>query len=241
MPLLGVIIEHLEPVLSRWLFLEYKHAARLAKPVPLIITNVKNPREREYLTRYVYAREESVAELGIPPESLIVLDPQAPAPLTPEDFKEERYVVVGGIMGDYPPRGRTKKLLTGRLRGAQARNIGRGQFPIDCAVYMAVSVARGLKLEDIPVLENLEIKTSSYHSIILPYSYPLYMGGPLISREVIEYLLYGVETDEALAVREGRMPSVAGKNYSKRGQKSSEPSLSLPPFLLPWLPLRISP
>ncbi len=209
MPLLGVIIEHLEPVLSKWLFLEYVHAAELAKPVPVTITNVKKEEERAFLSRYVPARREGVSQLGIPPEELIVLDPQAPTRLEPEDFLEPVYVVVGGIMGDYPPRGRTRDLLTRKLSGARARNIGPGQFPIDCAVYVAVAVAKGLSLDEIPVLDTLEIKTCEYHSIVLPYAYPLKDGKPLISEEVLHYLLYEVEEYEARAVREGRVPSVA--------------------------------
>lgn len=211
MPLLGVIIEHLEPVLSKWLFLEYKHAAELARPYTLTITNVKDPDERAALSSFSDPREESVTELGISSKSLLILDPQAPHTLSPQDFKEPTYLVVGGIMGDYPPRGRTYELLTKKIPGARTRNIGSEQFPIDCAVHVALMVSRGLTLNEIPVISGLEIKTSEFHSILLPYAYPLYLGRPLISEEVIDYLLYEVEEDEAEAVKTGEMPSITEK------------------------------
>ena len=57
MPIEAFIIEHLEPVVSKWVWIEYKHASEIAGRDKLVITNVKDPREREILSRI--AREVS--------------------------------------------------------------------------------------------------------------------------------------------------------------------------------------
>lgn len=179
------VIEHLEPRLSRWLLIEYSHAAEIAGR--LLVTNVKKASERRKLSKICEVRSESVAEIFRPRE-LLVLDPQARKPLTRRDFSGVSAVVVGGILGDNPPRGRTKILLTDRLRGCKARNIGKAQFSIDGSVFVAKEILRGKKLQDIPVVVEVEIPLEEGHSVILPFAYPLVNGKPLIHPKLVEYL-----------------------------------------------------
>ncbi len=208
MPIRHVVIEHLEPVLSRWALVEYRHAARIAGDL-LLITNVRDPAERELLSGFCRVEGRSVAELGVPCERMVVLDPRAPEPLEPEDVKGAELVVVGGIMGDFPPRGRTAELLTSRLPGALMRNLGPGQLSVDGAVYVALQVMRGRRLEELEFVDGVEIRLGKYHVVRLPYRYPVVGGRPLISEELVEYLRHGIEEDEAEAIREGRMRSAA--------------------------------
>lgn len=198
-----IVIEHLEPVLSPWAWLEYKHAAGFAR---LVVTNVRSERERRCLAPFAEALPQSIAELAGRGE-VLVLDPQASEPLAPEDFERFEYVVVGGIMGDFPPRGRTRKLLTEPL-GAESRNLGPCQLSVDGAVYVASRVARGERLEDLEVAEGLILR-SELVEVQLPYCYPWEQGRVVFSSELARYLLTLLEEDEAHAAREGTPRSIA--------------------------------
>ncbi|MBS7605465.1 hypothetical protein KEJ31_04085, partial [Candidatus Bathyarchaeota archaeon] len=65
----------------------------------------------------------------------------------------------------------------------------RGQFSIDGAVYVAKLISEGFKLEDIPVKRGLRIKINDGAEIYLPYMYPLKDGKPLISEDLLRYLV----------------------------------------------------
>jgi len=213
MGILAFIIEHLEPVVSRWVWYEYKHTSKIVGKDKLIITNVKDPRERAKLLEIaskVY--EESIINLPFDKRKLIILDPQANRALTPNDFNNDVYVVIGGIMGDYPPKGRTKILLSDKIPEAIKRNIGKEQFSVDGAAYVALQIAKGKTLEQIPFITNLEIKVNEIdgmiHTIVLPYSYPLVNNRPLISQELVNYLKNDIEKDEMEFIRIGRVKSI---------------------------------
>lgn len=193
-----VVIEHLEPWLSRWLWLEYSHAARLAAG-RLEFTNVRRPDHREALSTIAEAVEESCLEL-YPHDELVILDPRAEEPLKPGDIGSSTVVVVGGILGDHPPRGRTWRLITSRAPKARARTLGRGQFAIDGAVYMALRVAGGARLEDVLTRRGLTIRRGAL-TIHLPYVYPLSDGRPVVSRRLLRYLAGGIVEDEERLLR----------------------------------------
>jgi len=208
------VIEHLEPVLGRWTWIEYKHASEIVGKENLIITNVKNLREAEKLREIACAvYNQSVSELSIPKEKLIVLDPKSDIPLHPEDIVDGSYIVIGGIMGDHPPKGRTRKLLTNRLLGVKTRNIGRKQFSIDGAAYVAKKVSEGVELSSIKVRRKLEIvvrRNDFYEHIVeLPYAYPVDdKGKVVVSKELISYLRKGIEKDEEEILKTGHAKSI---------------------------------
>lgn len=181
-----IVVEHLEPKLSEWLIAEYRHAAEIAGG-NFLITNVKRDAERRKLSEFCEAKRESVGEL-FRPEELLVLDPRAERKLRRKDFSKISAVVVGGILGDDPPLGRTEKLLTSRLAGCRSRNIGRDQFSIDGSVFIAKEIMKGKELEEIPVAKEIEIPVEEGCSIVLPFAYPLVGGKPLISPELLDYL-----------------------------------------------------
>ncbi|RLF20493.1 MAG: hypothetical protein DRN15_06150 [Thermoprotei archaeon] len=203
------VIEHLEPVVSRWVWYEYLSSSRIIGRERLLISNVKDPRERAILRKIAMVSKMSILKVGLPADKMLILDPKAPTLLRPDDFKEVKYVVIGGIMGDHPPRGRTWTLLTSRLPGCIARNLGPHQFSVDGAVYMAHMVMHGYEVEEIPIRIGLEIKVNEFLTIELPYAYPLINGRPLISKELVEYLKHGIEEDEVEAIRSGRVRSIA--------------------------------
>ncbi len=200
----AIVVEHLESVLSPWVFLEYKHAASLVDR--LLVTNVKDERERACLEPFADVVPESIGELADRGE-VLVLDPQAREPLSSEDFARFKYVVVGGIMGDFPPRGRTRKLLTGKL-GAESRTLGPCQLSVDGAAYVAWRVAQGGSLERIRVALGLTLR-QGFLEVKLPYCYPVSEEVVVFSRELGAYVLTLLEEDDAYAAATGRVRSIA--------------------------------
>lgn len=181
------IIEHLEPNLGEWLLIEYSHAARIVGKKRLLITNVKKKSELRKLAKVARVERKRVREL-FKQHELIVLDPRARKNLSSADLRGKRAIVIGGILGEEPPLGRTRKLLMRRLPRAPARNLGKHQFAIDGAAYVAKRVLGGRRLGEVPVQLGLEIQLSGVHSTFLPYAFPLVRGRPLISRGLISYL-----------------------------------------------------
>ncbi|MEM2242588.1 MAG: SAM-dependent methyltransferase [Candidatus Bathyarchaeia archaeon] len=192
-------IEHLEPEIGKWLLFEYEHAAKIAGKNRILFTNVKKEDERRLLSKFGTVEEKSAAEI-FNHEKVIVLDPKAELSLKPEDFNGKEAVVVGGILGDHPPKGRTGKLLTRRFPKAVVRHIGKGQFSIDGAVYVAKLVGEGTPLEAIPVKKGLRLKLNKHGTVYLPYAYPLRDGKPVISQKLVAYLCSDeiVEDEEKL-------------------------------------------
>jgi len=181
------VIEHLEPKLSEWLYIEYSHAARIVGRKRLLITNVKKKGEFRKLAKIARVERKRACEL-FKQRELIVLDPHARKKLSPTDIRVGEVIIIGGILGEDPPLGRTRDLLTRTLPRASVRNLGKEQLAIDGATYVAKRVGEGKPLEEVPVQHGLEIQISEIQSTFLPYKFPLVGGEPLISRELIAYL-----------------------------------------------------
>lgn len=181
------VIEHLEPEVSKWLLFEYMHASEIVGKEKLWFTNVKRVEDSKKLQPLGRVCSERAFEL-FTPSKVIVLDPKASLSLKPSDFEGKEAVIIGGILGDHPPQGRTSRLLTATLPGAIVRNIGKVQFSIDGAIYVAKLVSEGTPLEAIPVKKGLKIKLDDKGEIYLPYAYPIKNGKPLINPKLIEYL-----------------------------------------------------
>lgn len=194
-----IVIEHCEKDLSPWLLIEYRHASIIIGRDRLWFTNTPS-KYHKILSRYGVVREESIVKLVwmglVNPSEVIVLDPQAPTPLTYDKLVSARYVVIGGILGDHPPRGRTKMLITDRMpKGVFAYNIGDGQYSIDGSVYYVKYMLDHKGLDGYRYVDGVEINTGS-SVIYLPYRYPIVNGKPLISRELIYYLTHRALPEE---------------------------------------------
>lgn len=197
------VIEHLEMEISKWLYLEYENASRIVGKDRLIFANVKRTEDVKSLSNLGIVKRESFIEL-FDQKEIVILDPRARESLKPEDFDGKKAVIIGGILGEHPPRGRTRRLITLRAPEAAARNIGRGQFSIDGAVYVAKMVSEGVRLEDIPVRRGLRVKINSVTEVYLPYMYPLKDGRPVVSEELLKYLVSEeIVRDEEALLREG--------------------------------------
>jgi len=194
-----IVVENLEWWPTRWLLAEYAEAWRAAREAGyrLIVTGAENPVLLAALQRRgVEAYPERGYRLDSP--RCILLDLEAARPLEPWEAAAADCIVVGGIMGDHPPRGRTR-LLRLIYRAAARRHLGPHQFSVDGAVKMALLVASGLRLDEIPVAVGVTLEVDGGLGSVeveLPYAYPLRGGRPWVAREVVELLSRGIVYDE---------------------------------------------
>lgn len=178
------IIEHLEPELFEWCVIEYKHISELVGKENLWFTNIKHS-DRKKLGKFGKVFSESVRSMKL--ENACVLDPEAEKTLLPsENFF---YYIFGGILGDYPPRKRTKEELTKFISNIKARNIGKEQMSTDNAVYTVKEIAeKHRKLGDLKFQEGASIEINRFENVDLPYRYNLVKGKPFMSRGITAYL-----------------------------------------------------
>lgn len=186
-----VIVEHLEAELSPWLLLEYRHVSRIQGRDHTWFTNVP-ARYHRIIKIYGRVFEESVIDLlvsgALNPHETIILDPQAPGKLQYSDLATVKYVIIGGILGDHPPRGRTKTLLTSRIPSSvKAFNIGEAQYSIDGAAYYVKYLLDHRGEEGFQYVDGVTVETEHGY-VFLPYRYPLVDGKPLLA-DGLEYYL----------------------------------------------------
>jgi len=178
-----LIIEHLEDI-SAWLWLEYRHATEWWGEA-LIFTNVPAG-DRERLVKLGSVLSESVVEFPFDKSRVIILDPQAEEELRPEEIDEKTLIVVGGILGDAVPRGRTKKFITSKMEGVRVRNIGKPQYSIDGAAIVAKLIADGKKVGEIEYEENPTVKLDDFSEITFHYAVPKLNGRLLLTPGLVE-------------------------------------------------------
>ena len=206
-----IAIEHLENHASEWILLEYRHASSIYQP--LVITNARC--YYDTLSRITKTYKESILELEgelyTSQSRLVILDPLAKETLSYEDVENAEAIVVGGILGDHPPRGRTSKLLSSRTTRAKIRNLGSKQLSIDGAVYVASKIIEGKSLESIKFIDNPKVKILTPMGfeleVELPFTYPAIEDKPLLPpgfKELVSSRLLYEEYRELESSREYR-------------------------------------
>ncbi|MCD6558736.1 MAG: hypothetical protein J7K57_02500 [Palaeococcus sp.] len=178
-----LVIEHLEEI-SDWLWLEYSHVAKWWGD-NLIFTNVRED-EREKLAKLGNVLTESVTKFPFDRSKIIVLDLQAEEELKPEDIEENTIIIVGGILGNAIPTGRTKEFITSKMEGVKVRHIGKPQYSIDGASIVAKLIADGKRLKEIEYEENPTIKLDEFSEMTLHYAVPKLDGKLLLTPKLIE-------------------------------------------------------
>jgi ribosome biogenesis SPOUT family RNA methylase Rps3 len=186
------IIEHLEPELWEWCLLEYEHISETVGSENLWFTNIKNKKDAEKLKKLGKVSEQALVELNLEKNQMCILDPESEKVLEPGDNKKFKYFVFGGILGDYPPRKRTKEELTSKFEGIEARNIGKEQMSTDNAVFTVKQIVEGKRIDELKFQDNINIEINEFESVNLPYRYNLVNGKPFMPEKVLE------------AIREGR-------------------------------------
>lgn len=179
-----IIIEHLEPELWPWCIIEYESISKMFSKSEIWFTNIK--KDGQKLSNLGKVFKKSVLDMNL--EDACVLDPDAKKTIDYEDSKKFKYFIIGGILGDYPPKKRTKVELTKKLSNAEARNMGKKQFSTDNAVYVLKNILNGGSMKNMSFQNKLTVKINNVESIELPYYYPLVDGKPRISQKLLSYL-----------------------------------------------------
>jgi len=180
------IIEHLEPKLYPWCLIEYKHISKVVGKESLWFTNMLKINNKKELEGYGNLIDESVKKIKL--ENACVLDPNAKKTLNPKEAENFRYYILGGILGDYPPKQRTKDELTKFIDEAEVRNIGKEQMSTDNAALVVKEIIGGKRLSELAFKDGIEIPIDKIASIQLPYRYRIIKGEPFISQELVIYL-----------------------------------------------------
>lgn len=180
------IIEHCEPKISLWLELEYRHCTKIIPRTQILFTNVTKKEDKKKLS-YTNFTEKTAAEI-CGSEKVLVLDPKAKKELQTRDFKKFKKIIIGGILGDEKPRGRTSELLTKKLN-CEARHIGKFQLSVDGACFVARKIQNRKKLSEIEIVNFPELVFSENYSEILGYAIPFWEGKPVFTPGILRYLI----------------------------------------------------
>ncbi|MEM0491644.1 MAG: hypothetical protein QXR02_04200 [Acidilobaceae archaeon] len=197
-----IVIENLEDKISRWVIEEYIESYRvaLANGLDLVVSGII-PGELESILGRSGVRIEREASRLYNRVDAILLDLWADKILEPDEAQAANIFIVGGIMGDYPPRGRTR-LLYDKYSYATRRSLGSYQFSVDGAIKVLAKVIRGYRVEDIEIVYPLVVKIRGLTEteIILPYAYPVEDGKPQVSESIVRLLEKGLAWDELISL-----------------------------------------
>jgi len=180
------VIEHLEPELYPWCMLEYTQLSKLVGKKNALFTNLKADKNCKKLLPLGAVSALPVKQLQL--KNAVVLDPDAKKRLSASDCKQFEYCILGGILGDYPMQKRTKRELTKKLP-YPSRNLGKAQFSTDTAVLVATLIAKGIRLDQIPFQDTIELPMGKYLSLQLPFRYVVNAKGkPILPKGLIELI-----------------------------------------------------
>ena len=166
------IIEHLDPKVWEWSFIEYRHISHHVGKNNLWFTNVKDGAAK--LRKLGKVFRESVTALK--PANACILESKGKQTLAPADKKFD-YFIFGGILGDYPEVGKSHVIMK-KLPKTTVKNLGKDQMSTDTAVLVTKTILGGTPMSKIPFQNGVEIEIGSMESIELPYKYILRDGEP---------------------------------------------------------------
>ena len=179
------LIECLSP-LSLWSFLEYKHLSSFVGNKNVLFTHVTGE-DMKKLSLLGRVEKKSVKDLGL--RRVCLLDFHAPL-LKSSDAKNFDFFVFGGILGDYPRKKRTKRLLRGQFHCA-VRSLGEVQMSTDTAVIVAMLILKGKRFEDLSFIDKpcfILQKGIFEESLVLPYRYLSKNGKAVLAPGLLNYL-----------------------------------------------------
>jgi len=196
-----LLVEYMESYPTRWLLAEIAEAYETAVNAGMgfAVSNVPPGVPQAYMEREgIPYTAESFDRIGCP-QPIIVLDMRAPRRMEPWEAASSRCIVIGGIMGDHPPRGRG--LLLSMRPGVALRNLGGEQMSIHSTAWVTAMLYRGASLDSIrlasPGIIEWETPYGSM-TVELPYAYPVdpVEGRPVIPERVRRAIIRGSMWDE---------------------------------------------
>ena len=190
-----IIIEHLDPEVFKWCFLEYRHISKVIGKENVLFTNVK--KDAEKLDSLGSVKDKSIKEIYKEDKfsKMCILDPKAEKMLSPDD--EFDSFLFGGVLGNHPMDGRTEKELSSHFPDCEKRNLGSEQMSTDTAVL----VTKKIVIDKIPFnklefQDEIEIELDDGFSNILPFRYLVENGKPVLPEGLIDYLKNEDETNQ---------------------------------------------
>jgi len=178
-----IIIEHLEPRLWKWSLVEYKHISDVVGRKNLIFTNIKKDSEAKKLSKLGKVSMRSIKEMKL--KKVCILDPAAEKTLSPKDDFD--YILLGGILGDFPMKKRTKKELSDKMQYPK-RNLGKNQMSTNTAAYVAWKIVNGSPLEKIKFKRKLVVKVNESEEIELPFKFVVENGKVVMPEGYVELI-----------------------------------------------------
>ncbi|CAI2020127.1 hypothetical protein SEUBUCD646_0H00790 [Saccharomyces eubayanus] len=197
------IIEHMEEGFSEWVILEYSQILRDVGAENLILSSLpKNTTEKDipekllslglrWTTSDLKNIDEDFKELEpLKDGRVCLLDPRAAIDLQPEDAAEFDYFVFGGILGDHPPRDRTKELKTTYPNLLVGRRLGDKQMTTDTAIRTTQLIVKNkTKFEDIKFIDYPEFRFNKNEATEMPFRYVLDKEGrPILPEGMLELI-----------------------------------------------------
>ncbi|MEK6921636.1 MAG: SAM-dependent methyltransferase [Nanoarchaeota archaeon] len=179
------IIEHMDPELFDWCFLEYSHISEIVGKENLLFTNIKNEQDRKKLQKLGAVEWKSVKEMNL--KKVCILDPAASQTLESADKQTFDSLLFGGILGDWPPQQRTKKELSSKI-DAERRNLGAEQMSTNTAVYVAKKIMDGKRFSEFVFIEELIIPIEDGEEISLPFRFVVEHGKPVLAKGYVEFV-----------------------------------------------------
>ncbi|KAL2915686.1 hypothetical protein HK105_204871 [Polyrhizophydium stewartii] len=184
------VVEHLEEEIEGWSELEYRNMLANVGHGNLWLSHVSESVARNppaSLAGAVVSTNSIQTWEGVDLSRVLLADPAATQPLSPEDAGNYDYILFGGILGDDPPRDRTKEL---RVMGFATRHLGKEQMTTDTAVLVSqIVLEKGVPLDQIDYVDRPEIKLGRRETVIMPFRYiRLPDGQPRLPPGMLEHL-----------------------------------------------------
>jgi len=194
-----VVVDNMEVRASKWAVEEYVESSHVAKSIgaEFYVSGIITPELEALLARRGVELLLDSRSLCNRPDS-ILLDLWAEKTLDPLEVWGARCFVIGGIMGDHPPRGRTR-LLYDKYPYAAKRNLGHLQFSVDGAVKMLAKILAGMHVNEAEIIYPVSLEVKGHLGTViveLPYAYPAESGRPMIAEGVRRLLERGIMWDE---------------------------------------------
>lgn len=176
------VIEHLEPRVFPWCKLEYAHISKWVGKFNLLFTNTANT----FLKTVGRVEKKKAKQLTF--EKACVLDPDSPVLLTPAIARKFETFIFGGILGDDPPKERTKVELSASDLPYPRFNLGKEQMSTDTAVIVTKLIVDGTPLDKLTFQQGIEIEINDSESVSLPYKYLVINGKQLFAPGLVDKL-----------------------------------------------------
>lgn len=182
------VIEHMEDQIKGWPELEYTNILLKTNNLHLILQqNFDKASIPDALAGAKITFESIATWPQAEKDRVLLLDPASTQLLSPADGLSYKYLLFGGILGDDPPKDRTKQL---RDLGFVTRQLGNLQMTTDTAVMVAQQIVEHrINIEDLEWVDFPDIQLSRRESVQMPFRYlKTEGGGPLLPKGMVAHL-----------------------------------------------------